>query len=250
MLGKLFFKTLGYLVGRLLFRKEQKPLGFSSSIKKTRKRNVSENLVDPYEEITWATPVEILETYERQKGECFFCAASVSKQSTRLDYIIPLTRGGKREPNNLAVSCPTCNRIENKRKRNRGIWRKRIRAGKGSPTKREVRAIYSRQRRQHRSARAAGSFSQADIDRIYRQQNGCCQYCGIRVYDRKDYHVDHVVPLSRGGTNYPANLVIACTKCNISKGDKLLHEWPERPTKMSAPVSGPSMHRKRFLGIF
>jgi 5-methylcytosine-specific restriction endonuclease McrA len=39
------------------------------------------------------------------------------------------------------------------------------------------------------------------------------------------YHVDHVVPLVRGGSDDPSNLVIACVPCNLSKGDKLPHEW-------------------------
>lgn len=206
--------------------------------------------MDPYEEITWASSRDIRATYERQKRECMFCAVAVSLNDCRLDYIIPLTRGGKRELNNLAVSCPSCNKIENKRKRNRGIWRKRARSGQGYPTKREVHEIYSRQRRQQRMARAPGSYTQADIDKIYRRQNGRCKYCDTLVYSRKDYHVDHVIPLARGGTNYPDNLAIACKKCNISKGDKLLHEWKDRPVMQSTPVSRSATKRKRFLGIF
>lgn len=39
--------------------------------------------------------------------------------------------------------------------------------------------------------------------------------------------VDHVVPLVKGGSNGPDNLVIACSTCNLRKNDKLPHEWPE-----------------------
>jgi len=55
---------------------------------------------------------------------------------------------------------------------------------------------------------------------------GCCAYCGA-VADT----VDHVVPLERGGTNWPANLRPACRSCNSSKGDKHLGKnwWPSRP---------------------
>jgi hypothetical protein len=30
--------------------------------------------------------------------------------------------------------------------------------------------------------------------------------------------VDHVIPLSWGGTNHPSNLVVACSPCNMKKG--------------------------------
>jgi 5-methylcytosine-specific restriction endonuclease McrA len=50
--------------------------------------------------------------------------------------------------------------------------------------------------------------------------NGRCAYCG-GAGDTKD----HVVPLTRGGTNYIDNIVPACRSCNSSKGRKTLEEW-------------------------
>lgn len=47
-----------------------------------------------------------------------------------------------------------------------------------------------------------------------------CKYCGARATS-----IDHVVPVSKGGTNDPFNLVPACRSCNSSKGDKQLSEW-------------------------
>lgn len=40
--------------------------------------------------------------------------------------------------------------------------------------------------------------------------------------------VEHVVPLSRGGTNYPENLKPACAPCNHKKGNKLIEELSTR----------------------
>jgi 5-methylcytosine-specific restriction endonuclease McrA len=34
-----------------------------------------------------------------------------------------------------------------------------------------------------------------------------------------------VIPLDRGGSNGPENIVIACPECNHSKHNKLPHEW-------------------------
>lgn len=61
-------------------------------------------------------------------------------------------------------------------------------------------------------AGAAGKVStQQLLDRI-NFFGGLCAYCGA-VYE----HVDHVIPLSRGGTNWPANLRPACKTCNLKK---------------------------------
>lgn len=61
---------------------------------------------------------------------------------------------------------------------------------------------------------------------IFERDEHACQYCG----DGNDLTCDHIVPLVRGGTNDPENLVTACRSCNSSKGDKLLTEWPGRDT--------------------
>ena len=40
------------------------------------------------------------------------------------------------------------------------------------------------------------------------------------------YHVDHVMPLSRGGSNAPENIVLACQRCkNDSKHNHTVSEW-------------------------
>lgn len=49
-----------------------------------------------------------------------------------------------------------------------------------------------------------------------------CTYCGS---DEGPFHVDHIVPRSRGGTDDEENLTVACQTCNLSKGDKTLEEW-------------------------
>lgn len=49
-----------------------------------------------------------------------------------------------------------------------------------------------------------------------------CRYCGDTD---GPHHIDHVVPISRGGTSHPDNLAVACQRCNSSKQDKLLEEW-------------------------
>jgi hypothetical protein len=57
---------------------------------------------------------------------------------------------------------------------------------------------------------------------IFRRDNYTCQYCGAAG---ARLECDHVVPVSRGGSNDESNLVTACFTCNRSKRDKTLAEW-------------------------
>ncbi|MFN7400490.1 MAG: HNH endonuclease, partial [Sandaracinobacter sp.] len=52
-----------------------------------------------------------------------------------------------------------------------------------------------------------------------------CRYCGR---DDGDFHLDHVLPASRGGQNSADNLVVACAACNISKGARTPEGWLRR----------------------
>lgn len=57
-----------------------------------------------------------------------------------------------------------------------------------------------------------------------------CFYCND-VFNSKLAHVDHVVPLSRGGQHSVTNFCVSCPKCNLSKNDKLVEEWKPNFTK-------------------
>ncbi len=65
---------------------------------------------------------------------------------------------------------------------------------------------------------AEGRHTAEDIQRIGDAQRWRCAWC--RKPCKKAYEVDHIVALSRGGTNWPANLTIACPKCNNRKKAK------------------------------
>lgn len=52
-----------------------------------------------------------------------------------------------------------------------------------------------------------------------------CTYCGIEC-GIAELHLDHIVPLVRGGAHALRNITPACGACNISKKDRLvLSEW-------------------------
>ena len=48
-----------------------------------------------------------------------------------------------------------------------------------------------------------------------------CVFCGAV----DDLTTDHLIPRSRGGDDSADNLVLACSSCNTSRGDKGVFEW-------------------------
>lgn len=74
--------------------------------------------------------------------------------------------------------------------------------------------------------KASGIFTASDVRLLLASQNGLCWWCSAPVGDK--YHVDHRIPVSRGGTNSPENLCISCAECNLKKGAKLPQEWNGR----------------------
>ena len=51
-----------------------------------------------------------------------------------------------------------------------------------------------------------------------------CYWCKSFVL-KKDRHVDHIIPLSRGGMHSPLNLCCSCRTCNLSKHNKMPNEF-------------------------
>lgn len=85
--------------------------------------------------------------------------------------------------------------------------------------------------RNYRAAKrgAEGSHTKTDIQRIYELQRGCCAACSepVKKSGNNRFHVDHILALSRGGSNYPENLQLLCMFCNLSKGPKDQFDWAQ-----------------------
>lgn len=46
-----------------------------------------------------------------------------------------------------------------------------------------------------------------------------CEYCKLaQAGQEARFHIDHVVPLARGGQTTPENLALACVSCSLRKG--------------------------------
>lgn len=58
---------------------------------------------------------------------------------------------------------------------------------------------------------------------VYAKCNGKCAICGKPVKFKK-MTIDHITPLSRGGTNDIKNLQLACKRCNSMKSNMTMDD--------------------------
>ena len=56
--------------------------------------------------------------------------------------------------------------------------------------------------------------------KIAERDNYTCQICGKYMPDGVGLHIDHIVPVSKGGKTVPSNLQVLCSKCNGRKGGR------------------------------
>jgi hypothetical protein len=71
---------------------------------------------------------------------------------------------------------------------------------------------------------------------VFKRDNFTCRYCGRRTPEVV-LEIDHVIPVSEGGSDDMENLVTSCWECNRGKGASVLSE--------DSPVSG--LHEQTVL---
>lgn len=83
------------------------------------------------------------------------------------------------------------------------------------------------QARQRRGRKLNAPGNGIDERLIYRLFKRRCAYCGTRLHyhERGTWHIDHVVPLSKGGADDNDNAALACAPCNLSKGNREAGKW-------------------------
>lgn len=71
-----------------------------------------------------------------------------------------------------------------------------------------------------RRRKAEGRHTMADVQSLMMAQGCKCNLCSCDI--SQSYHVDHVIPIAKGGTHWPHNLQLLCPTCNRRKGARLL----------------------------
>jgi 5-methylcytosine-specific restriction endonuclease McrA len=79
---------------------------------------------------------------------------------------------------------------------------------------------------------------------VFLRDRFACQYCHARL-PTSELTFDHVIPRSRGGRTHWANVVTACTDCNLAKGNRMPHlcgmqprQTPRQPTTFELQRNG------------
>jgi 5-methylcytosine-specific restriction endonuclease McrA len=63
-----------------------------------------------------------------------------------------------------------------------------------------------------------GRLPKGTVAKLYSLQGGKCVICKMRL--PKNYHVDHITPLAKGGKHEPSNVQLLCPTYNVRKSAK------------------------------
>ena len=78
------------------------------------------------------------------------------------------------------------------------------------------------QRVRYHKTRGDGTLTTSEWREILVMYDGRCAYC---YQPSEKLQLEHIHPLSKGGTHTADNVVPACPSCNYSKGSKSLLRW-------------------------
>ena len=75
---------------------------------------------------------------------------------------------------------------------------------------------YRRQQYRRKRNLAPGNITKAIKEQLYRSHHYTCKYCG----SSEKLSIDHITPLSKGGTSKKENLQVLCDRCHHNKDSR------------------------------
>jgi len=143
--------------------------------------------------------------------------------------------GSRHTKSGLSAYCKVCNRLRSKRYRQENEARVKEQIRQWHEDHKESVNIYKRnwelnnrdkirpmkrKSEQSRRARKLNQFVEiVDPLIVYARDNGVCQLCWDPV--GVDFHIDHILPLSKGGEHSYKNTQLTHPQCNLSKGSRV-----------------------------
>lgn len=99
--------------------------------------------------------------------------------------------------------------------------------------------------------------ARADVGRLYYgledlmelvRKSPACDYCFAPV--AFDFHLDHMVPIARGGAHALPNLCVCCAPCNVRKGVLMASEYRQMLALLAtwAPAAQEDVRRRLSAG--
>ena len=150
----------------------------------------------------------------RERAVAFAAAHREERRAYISEYIKTPTGRSKRREWQIANRERINELALEANKRNKEAVNARWSRYNASP-KGRLNGVIGEMRRRMRTLSAEGTHNADDIRRIGDRQKWGCHWCGKPT--KQSFHVDHIQPLAKGGSNWPSNLCISCPECNRQK---------------------------------
>ena len=81
-------------------------------------------------------------------------------------------------------------------------------------------------RRAQKLSTEDGTVTSQALELLKKEQDYKCKYCSeeLDFSEKGRVHLDHIVPLSKGGWHSITNVVWSCASCNLRKSNKIINE--------------------------
>ncbi len=79
-------------------------------------------------------------------------------------------------------------------------------------------SVVASQKRRARLEAVENTLTKGEAKLAYRESGGLCTYCGEPVGNKRS--LDHIFPISKGGSNTFENVTVVCVSCNSKKGNR------------------------------